>query len=136
MHNWGYLMRSINNGTFKGSPTAGPLRSGGLLSRDELALPAVCGQTGKPFVMVVRRQGRGMLELIRAVAVCQYTLRHPPTHLGISVAGVGISWSPPGISVGSAARSCYLIRTPMQRRAAVQAKGCQRIQPWPFRHSM
>jgi predicted RNA-binding Zn-ribbon protein involved in translation (DUF1610 family) len=69
MHNWGYLMRSINNGTFKGSPTAGPLRSGGLLSRDELALPAVCGQTGKPFVMVVRRQGRGMLELIRAVAI-------------------------------------------------------------------
>jgi len=62
-------MRSINNGSFKGSPTAGPLRSGGLLSRDELALPAVCGQTGKPFVMVVRRQGRGVLELIRAIAI-------------------------------------------------------------------
>lgn len=39
------------------------------LQSDELALPAVCGQTGKPFLMVVRRQGRDVLELIRAVAV-------------------------------------------------------------------
>jgi hypothetical protein len=39
------------------------------LQIDELGLPAVCGQTGKPFVMVVRRQGRGVLELIRAVAI-------------------------------------------------------------------
>jgi len=39
------------------------------LQVDELGLPAVCGQTGKPFVMVVRRQGRGVLELIRAVAI-------------------------------------------------------------------
>jgi hypothetical protein len=36
---------------------------------DELALPAVCGQTGKPFVMVVRRRGPGLLELIRAVVI-------------------------------------------------------------------
>ena len=39
------------------------------LKIDELALPAVCGQTGKPLLMVVRRQGRGVLELIRAVAI-------------------------------------------------------------------
>jgi len=39
------------------------------LETDELALPAVCGQTGKPFVMVVRRQGRVVLELVRAVAI-------------------------------------------------------------------
>lgn len=62
-------MRSTNNGAFKGSSTARPAQSGGLLSPDELALPAVCGQTGKPFVMVVRRQGRGVLELIRAVVI-------------------------------------------------------------------
>jgi hypothetical protein len=36
---------------------------------DELALPAVCGQTGKPFLMVVRRRGPGLLELIRAVVI-------------------------------------------------------------------
>jgi hypothetical protein len=62
-------MRSAHDGMFKGSPTAGPLESKGLLSRDELALPAVCGQTGKPLVMVVRRQGPGVLELIRAVVL-------------------------------------------------------------------
>jgi hypothetical protein len=62
-------MRFTNNGTFNGSPAAGPAQSGGLLSPDELALPAVCGQTGKPFLMVVRRQGHGVLELIRAVAI-------------------------------------------------------------------
>jgi hypothetical protein len=39
------------------------------LETDELALPAVCGQTGKAFVMVVRRQGRVVLELVRAVAI-------------------------------------------------------------------
>jgi len=62
-------MRSTNNGAFNGSSTASPAQSGGLLSPDELALPAVCGQTGKPFLMVVRRQGRGVLELIRAVVI-------------------------------------------------------------------
>lgn len=62
-------MRSTNNGAFNGSSNARPAQSGGLLSPDELALPAVCGQTGKPFVMVVRRQGRGVLELIRAVVI-------------------------------------------------------------------
>ena len=62
-------MRSNNDGTFNGSPAAGPTQSAGMLSHDELGLPAVCGQTGKPFVMVVRRQGRGVLELIRAVAI-------------------------------------------------------------------
>lgn len=62
-------MRSTNNGAFNGSSTARPAPSGGLLSPDELALPAVCGQTGKPFLMVVRRQGRGVLELIRAVVI-------------------------------------------------------------------
>ena len=36
---------------------------------DELALPAVCGQTGKPFLIVVRRRGPGLLELIRAVVI-------------------------------------------------------------------
>ena len=61
--------KSTNNGTFNGGTTPGPSHSGGLLSRDELALPAVCGQTGKPIVMVVRRQGRRLLELIRAVVI-------------------------------------------------------------------
>ena len=36
---------------------------------DELALPAVCGQTGKPFVMVLQRQGRGVLKLIRVFVI-------------------------------------------------------------------
>jgi hypothetical protein len=36
---------------------------------DELALPAVCGQTGRPFLMVVRRRGPALLELIRAVVI-------------------------------------------------------------------
>jgi hypothetical protein len=36
---------------------------------DELALPAVCGQTGRPFLMVVRRRGAALLELIRAVVI-------------------------------------------------------------------
>jgi hypothetical protein len=62
-------MRSTNDDTFNGSPAVGPAQSGGLLSPDELALPAVCGQTGKPFLMVVRRQVRGVLELIRAVVI-------------------------------------------------------------------
>src|ERR1035437_5335569 len=62
-------MRSTNDGTFNGSTSAGPAQSGGLLSPGELALPAVCGQTGKPLLMVVRRQGRGVLELIRAVVI-------------------------------------------------------------------
>jgi hypothetical protein len=62
-------MRSTNDGTFNGSPSAGPAQSGGLLSPGELALPAVCGQTGKPLLMVVRRQGRGVLELIRAIVI-------------------------------------------------------------------
>ena len=35
----------------------------------EIALPAVCGQTGKPLLMVVRPHGRTVLELIRAVAI-------------------------------------------------------------------
>jgi hypothetical protein len=34
-----------------------------------MALPAVCGQTGKPLLMVVRPHGRAILELIRAVAI-------------------------------------------------------------------
>ena len=62
-------MRATNDGKCKGSPTAGPVQFGGSLSLDELALPAVCGPTRKPFLMVVRRQGRGALELIRAVAM-------------------------------------------------------------------
>jgi hypothetical protein len=60
-HNWSYLMRSTDD--------AVPTQSGRLLSLDELALPAVCGQTGKPFLMVVRRQGRRVIELIRAVGI-------------------------------------------------------------------
>ena len=62
-------MRSTNDGTSKGSLAARTLQSGGLLSLDELALPAICGQTGKAFLMVGRRQGHGVLELIRAVAI-------------------------------------------------------------------
>jgi len=62
-------MRSTNDGTSKGSLAEGTLQSGGLLSPDELALPAICGQAGKPFLMVGRRQGRVALELIRAVAI-------------------------------------------------------------------
>ena len=31
--------------------------------------PRSVGRPGKPFVMVVRRKGRGALELIRAVAI-------------------------------------------------------------------
>jgi hypothetical protein len=62
-------MRLATDGTHKGSPTEGTLQSGGLLSPDELALPAICGQTGKAFLMVARRQGRGVLELTRAIAL-------------------------------------------------------------------
>jgi hypothetical protein len=62
-------VKSTNDGTLRESPAAGAPQSEGLLSRDELALTAVCGQTGKPFLMVVRRQGRTVLELIRAVAI-------------------------------------------------------------------
>jgi hypothetical protein len=40
-----------------------------LLAADELALPAVCGQTSRPFVMVVRRLATDVLELVRAVPV-------------------------------------------------------------------
>jgi len=61
-------MRSTNDGTFKGSLAEGTPQSGGLLSSDELALPAICGRTGKPFLMVVRRQ-RAVLEIIRAIAI-------------------------------------------------------------------
>ena len=60
-------MRFTTDGTSKGSLAAGTLQSRVLLSPDELALPAICGQTGKAFLMVARRQGRWVLELIRAV---------------------------------------------------------------------
>lgn len=43
--------------------------SGRFLSVDELALPAVCGQTGKPFLMVARWRGPGALELVRVIAM-------------------------------------------------------------------
>jgi hypothetical protein len=69
MHKWRYFVKSTNDGTLRESPAAGAPQSEGLLSRDELALTAVCGQTGKPFLMVVRRQGSTVLELIRAVAI-------------------------------------------------------------------
>jgi hypothetical protein len=62
-------MRFTTDGTSKGSLAAGTLQSRVLLSPDELALPAICGQTGKAFLMVARRQGRWVLELIRAVAI-------------------------------------------------------------------
>ncbi len=62
-------MRLTSEGSFKGGPATGPLESEGLSSLDELALPAICGQVGRPFLMVVRRQGRGTLELIRAVVI-------------------------------------------------------------------
>ena len=39
------------------------------LQSDELGLPAVCGQTRRPFLMVVRRQGHAVLELVRAIAI-------------------------------------------------------------------
>ena len=51
------------------------------LETDELALPAVCGQTGKPFVMVGRRQGRVVLELVRAIAIAP-----APSVTGVPVA--------------------------------------------------
>lgn len=56
-------MRS-GTGTFQQTPD-----SGRFLSSDELALPAVCGQTGKPFLMIVRRWGSGILELVRAITI-------------------------------------------------------------------
>ena len=62
-------MRFTTDGTSKGSLAAGTLQSGGLLSPDELALSAICGQTGRLFLMVVRRQGRVVLELVRAIAI-------------------------------------------------------------------
>ncbi len=62
-------MRLTTDSTYKGSLAGGTLQSGGLLSPDELALPAICGQSGKAFLMVGRRQGRWVLELIRAVAI-------------------------------------------------------------------
>jgi hypothetical protein len=51
------------------------------LETDELALPAICGQTGKPFVMVGRRQGRAVLELVRAIAIAP-----APSVTGVPVA--------------------------------------------------
>ncbi len=52
---------------------------------DEMALPAVCGQTGKPLLMVVLPHGRAVLELIRAVAIAA----------GPSVAGLPVRRSDP-----------------------------------------
>jgi len=40
-----------------------------LLAPNELALPAVCGQTGKLFVMVADRRSRTLLEIVRAVPI-------------------------------------------------------------------
>jgi hypothetical protein len=62
-------MRSTNVGTAEGTSAGGSVQYGRLLSPDELALPAICGQTGKPFVMVLLRQGRGVLKLIRAFVI-------------------------------------------------------------------
>jgi hypothetical protein len=50
--------------------SSGRKQPGQFLSSYELALPAICGQTGKLFVMVAERQSRGTLELVRAVP-CQ-----------------------------------------------------------------
>lgn len=58
-------------------------QAGRLLAADELGLPAVCGQTGRPFVMVVRRLTTDVLALIRAVPVggasskCGVPVRRP-----------------------------------------------------------
>ena len=62
-------MKSTNNGSFTERSDRGPADGGRLLSADELALPAVCGQTGRPFLMVVRRQGREVLEIVRAIPI-------------------------------------------------------------------
>lgn len=40
-----------------------------LLAPNELALPAICGQTGKLFVMVVEHRSRTLLEIVRAVPI-------------------------------------------------------------------
>src|ERR1051325_5752007 len=45
------------------------VESASLLSSDELALPAICGQTGCLFVMVARRQSGKVLEIVRAVPI-------------------------------------------------------------------
>ena len=62
-------MRSTDDRAFIGSTPAGAGQSRKFLSVDELALPAVCGQTSKPFLMVVRRIGHGAVELVRAVVI-------------------------------------------------------------------
>jgi hypothetical protein len=137
-------MRSTNDGTSKGSLAEGTPQSGGLLSPDELALPAICGQTGKAFLMVGRRQGRWVLELIRAVAIAPvpsvtgmpvFALRRLPAQPGISAAGADASWILPGLSVACAAGSCYLSRKPLLRPVAVRVEECQRTRPCPSRHS-
>jgi hypothetical protein len=90
-------MKPTNNGTINGSPTAGPAQSRRLLFPDEFALPAVCGQTGKPFLMVVRRQGSAVLELIRAVAI-----EAAPSANGVPVRRVD---PPPRTQAGAASRT-------------------------------
>jgi hypothetical protein len=40
-----------------------------LLDPNELALPAICGQTGKLFVLVAERRSRTLLEILRAVPI-------------------------------------------------------------------
>jgi hypothetical protein len=62
-------MKTTNNGSFTKRSDHGSAGRGGLLLPDELAVPAVCGQTGRPFLMVVRRQGREVLEIIRAIPI-------------------------------------------------------------------
>src|ERR1039458_7115556 len=69
MHDRRYSMRERNDGQLNGSPITAEALSRDMMSHNELAIPAVCGQTGKPFLMVIRRRGRGVLELIRAVVI-------------------------------------------------------------------
>src|ERR1035441_7080628 len=62
-------MKTTNNGSFTKRSDQGSAGRGGLLLPDELAMPAVCGQTGRPFLMVVRRQGGEGLEIVRAIPI-------------------------------------------------------------------
>lgn len=62
-------MKTTNNGSFTKRSDQGSAGRGGLLLPNELAMPAVCGQTGRPFLMVVWRQGREVLEIIRAIPI-------------------------------------------------------------------
>ena len=62
-------MKTTNNGSFTKRSDHGSAGRGGLLLPDELAMPAVCGQTGRPFLMVVRRQGCEVLEIVRAIPI-------------------------------------------------------------------